>query len=635
MKDRIRSLLKTHWGHDNFRPFQEEIILSAIGGKDTLALLPTGGGKSVCFQIPVLAQDGIGIVISPLIALMNDQVQNLKNLGIKAVALTSGRTFREIDFELDNCVNGHYKFLYISTERLQTEIVRERIKKMKINLLAVDEAHCISQWGHDFRPPYSQIAEAREWMPAVPILALTATATPKVVDDIQEKLAFREKHIIRRSFFRPNLFYNVNHTQKKWSKTLEILQKISGSALIYVRNRRHTVEISKWLKTNRISAEFYHAGISTDERKKRQKLWLENQTRVMVCTNAFGMGIDKSNVRLVLHLELPESLEAYFQEAGRAGRDGQKAWSVMLIGPSEIPNFKERQLEHFPDIKFIKKVYQSLANHFQLAASTGEGQSFAFEFQEFCKKYSLSFQKTFQSLKIMEKEGLLKMSEGFRQSSRVRILANRTSLYDYQLRHPKMDTFLKVLLRSYGGLENEYGKIQEKTLANRLGISEKEVIKTLLQLRKQNILDYIPSRGAEEISFEKARVPIEYLSISDENLKDRLKERLARVSSVEKFAENDKICRSIQLLDYFGEKSKKKCGFCDVCRSKELNKNRDTKIKEAIFKIEQYFEMNESADLQNLRQELNIREEFFVEALRWLMDINTLEINLDTIQKRK
>lgn len=626
MRDQIHKILKDYWGYTTFRPLQEDIITSVLENKDTLALLPTGGGKSICFQVPVLAREGMGIVISPLIALMTDQVNNLKKNGISALAINSGLSFREIDLGLENCMQGHYKFLYLSPERLQTELVRERLKRMKINLLVVDEAHCISQWGYDFRPPYTRIAEAREWLPDVPILALTATATPKVVDDIQEKLHFRKRHVLQKSFFRPNLYYNVNLTEKKWSKTLEILHRIKGTAIIYVRNRKHTVEVARWLSKNGLSADHYHAGLNTELRRQKQETWLRNQTRIMVCTNAFGMGIDKPDVRLVLHLDLPDSLEAYFQEAGRGGRDGNPSYSVLLVGPSDLSELRKKYLESFPDLSFIKRTYQALANFLQLATGSGEGQTFPFDIADFCKQYSLPIPKAYQALKILEKEGLLILNEGFRQPSRVILKVNRTTLYDFQLRNPKLDSFIKTLSRSYGGLDIEYTPIHEHILAGRLKTTPEKVTQTLLHLKKQGLLDYIKREGDSEISVLQPRKSADYLSISDENLKNRYRDRVSRIRSVEDFIMDSNTCRSVKLLSYFGEPDAKICGHCDVCRRKEAEKNLASDMQSTITALRILIAKQPGLEKELIRSHLKIGDTLLVNALRWLLDAGELEI---------
>lgn len=574
--------LKKYWGFDEFRPLQLDIINSAIDGSDTLALLPTGGGKSICFQIPALCQEGTTLVISPLVALMDDQVSNLRKRNISALALHSALSFREMDLALENAANGHYKLLYLSPERLQNELFLARLKRMKINLIAVDEAHCISQWGYDFRPPYLQIADFRERLPQVPVLALTATATPKVMADIQQKLNFKKAKVFQKSFERKNLFYNVLTTENKWQRSLIALQKIKGTAIVYMRNRKGTVETARWLNSHGLSADYYHAGLSALKRREKQQNWLENKTRIMVCTNAFGMGIDKPDVRLVLHLELPDSLEAYFQEAGRAGRDGHKAYSLIALAPGDANSLKERHLKSFPDLAFLKRVYQALSNYFQLAVGSGENQTFSFQIHDFLEQYRLPALKTYQSLQILNREGLIEMSEGFYQPSRIKLISNRTTLYDFQLRHPKLDPLIKTLVRSYGGLNIEYAKLDEALLANRLSTSKKTVIEGLQKLHQHKLVDYIKQEAENTLSFLREREEIKRLRISDENLKHRYDDLKQRINSVIHYMENNLICRNIQLLKYFGEENAHKCGGCDVCRSEskpDLNNQRFEEIK--------------------------------------------------------
>lgn len=586
MSEHTRSILKQYWGFEQFRPLQEDIVDHALHDNDALALLPTGGGKSICFQVPILARDGLGLVVSPLIALMADQVQNLKSRGIPAVAITSALHFREIDNALEACVHGRYKFLYVSPERLRSELFAERLKRMNINLLAVDEAHCISQWGYDFRPAYMQIAQIRELLPHVPLLALTATATPEVVEDIQEKLEFKEKKVFQQSFRRANLFYNLHPTENKWRKAVDILQKTVGTGIVYMRSRKGTVQMAQMLQKGGISSHFYHAGLSSEERAQRQQEWLDNKTRVMVCTNAFGMGIDKPDVRLVLHLELPDSLEAYFQEAGRAGRDGRNAHAVILLGPADRDDLRQKSLGLFPDLPFIKKVYQALTNFLQLAIGQGQYQTFAFDINDFLQQYKLPAAKTYHALDIMAKEGLLDLSTNFKVPSRLKILAHRTTLYDYQLRNSKVDALIKTLLRSYGGLDLEYGAIYEKGLAFRSGLNLDTVQELLQTLHQRQMIDYIPQNSDSTLTFLHGRIEAKYITISPENLQQRYLTLEKRVDAVCDYTEQNIRCRSVVLLHYFGEKKSEPCGKCDVCRARKkttLSADQFEKHKEKIL----------------------------------------------------
>lgn len=621
----IHEVLKQYWGYNEFRPLQEDIITSALSGKDTLALLPTGGGKSICFQVPALAQDGVCLVISPLIALMNDQVENLKSRGIPAIALTSALTFRELDLALENAMQGKYKFLYLSPERLKNDMLQERVKRMKVNLLAVDEAHCISQWGYDFRPPYLEINQFRQLIPNVPVLALTATATPKVVHDIQDKLDFKAKNVFQKSFKRSNLAYNVVYTENIYGKMLEILHRIKGTAIVYTRNRRRTSELASWLRQQGIVSSFYHAGLSAEEREKRQQQWLQNITRVMVCTNAFGMGIDKPDVRLVLHLELPDSPEAYFQEVGRAGRDGKQAFGVMIVGPSSAAELQHKYLDTFPTLAEIRHVYQALANYHQLATGTGLGMSFGFDYANFCEQYNLSLFKTHQTLNIIEKEGYISLSDGFKEPSRLMILADRKTLYDFQLRNPKYDVLVKTIVRSYGGLESEYGNIQETAIAQRMQTTPQNIEQGLLQLKKQGLVDYIPSNHKSSITYTMPRQEVKYLTISKENLEHRFEELQTRIMAMVNFATQTELCRSRFILQYFGEENSPICGSCDVCRrNKSLNISEEEyqQLKQDIFAHVQ----NQSVSSDELLGMLNTSADKAKKVLNHLLEEELLAI---------
>ncbi len=559
-------ILKKYWGHDAFRPMQLEIIQAALDGKDTLALLPTGGGKSVCFQIPALLQPGICIVISPLIALMKDQVDNLTKRGIPAITVNSTMSFREIDIALDNCVYGDTKFLYLSPERLGTEIVRERIKKMKVNLLAVDEAHCISQWGHDFRPSYLQIAEIREWIPKVPVLALTASATEETVIDIQEQLLFKKKYVLRQSFYRENLAYVVRYENNKLTKLLEICQSIPGTGLVYVRNRRATKQIADHLIRNKISANYYHAGLTNIERAAIQSRWLENKTRIIVCTNAFGMGIDKPDVRFVVHMDLPDSPEAYFQEAGRAGRDGQRAFAALLYADNDAKEAQSKFEKSYPPIAEIKRIYKALTSYFRVAEESGNGATFDFDLNHFCDYYKLDAVVTFSALKLLEKEGYIVLTDAVYQPSRLFVTINHGALYNFQVQNPKVDTFIKTLLRLYGGLFEHYVNIKEADIARSLKIKIDNVIDGLRNLQKQGILDYVKATDKPQIIYTRPAVSEQNLSLYENYHKLKLAAE-KRLTALLNYTQNKNACRSVMLLEYFGETTTQPCGHCDYCQA--------------------------------------------------------------------
>ena len=497
-----QEILKQFWGYDNFRPLQTDIIQSVIDGRDTLALMPTGGGKSLCFQVPALMSDGICIVVSPLIALMQDQVLQLKKRGISAIGIFSGMHKNQIDIALDNCIYGDIKFLYVSPERLQTKIFIERAKQMKINLLAIDEAHCISQWGYDFRPPYMKIAEFRKLIAPVPMIALTATATEEVKTDIVERLEMNNPQTFQQSFARANLSYSAFKEDDKERRLMKILQNVQGSAVVYVRNRRRTQEISDLLNKYNVQATFYHAGLNATERTKRQESWIRNQVRVIVATNAFGMGIDKPDVRTVVHLDLPDTLEAYYQEAGRAGRDGEKAYGVALFNQSDIDGLEKNVQQSYPPIELIRRVYQCLGNLFQLAVGAGEFASYDFDLVEFQRRFDLPPTDTYFALKILEIQGFLQLSEGFKNTSKVMLIVDNRQLYDFQLRNPKYDSFIKLLLRMYGGeLFGTFLNISEANIAKAYSIPVKEIEAWLLILEKFDILIYDKQKDKPQLTF--------------------------------------------------------------------------------------------------------------------------------------
>lgn len=588
MIDTPLNVLKKFWGYDAFRSLQSDIIQSVLDGQDTLALMPTGGGKSICFQVPALCQEGICIVISPLIALMKDQVHNLRSRNIPAAAIYSGMHYKEIDRTFDNCIYGNVKLLYLSPERLVTDLAKERISRMHVNLIAVDEAHCISQWGYDFRPPYLEIATFRELAPKAPILALTATATPEVVDDIQEKLGFKTEHVFQKSFARSNLAYVVLNEEGKLEKLLDILQKVKGSGVVYVRNRRKTKEIAQFLMQKGIPADFYHAGLQPEERSEKQDAWIADKTRIMVSTNAFGMGIDKPDVRVVVHMELPDSLEAYFQEAGRAGRDGKKAYAVLLYNQSDRLSLEKNYELAFPEMDEIRRVYHALGSYYQLAIGGGAGQSFDFDMVVFAKSFQLAPVKTLHALKTLEQAGWLTLTEAVYVPSSLIIKVSKEELYDYQLRHPKLDLIIKAILRSYQGAFSHFINIRESQLASLLKIATQDVIKALDLLQKDNIIEYFPQTDKPQLIFLHERVDANDLTIDFELYEFRRKRHWERIQKAIAYAENP-ICRSRQLLHYFGEKNDEDCGVCDVClgRTKAELSNADyaaikTKLQEKL-----------------------------------------------------
>lgn len=616
----IQQILLKHWGHSHFRPLQEDIINSVLEGNDTLALMPTGGGKSICFQIPALAKEGICIVVSPLIALMKDQVENLKKKGIKAIAVTSGMSKREIDIAFDNCVHGDIKFLYLSPERLETELARVRIQKMKVNLLAIDEAHCISQWGYDFRPSYLKIASLREILPKVPVLALTATATNEVIKDIQLRLQFKKENFFRKSFERENLAYVVLKEENKMGRLLKIASKIGGTGIVYVRNRKKTQEISDFLKRNKITSDFYHAGLDPHTRDAKQSGWIQNKVRVIICTNAFGMGIDKPDVRFVVHMDLPDGLEPYFQEAGRAGRDEQKAYAILLYNNSDKIDLEHNLEMSFPPIEEIKKTYQALANFFQIPIGAGKWSTFDFDISDLTSRYNLNPLVAFNAIKFLEKEGYVNLSDGFYQPSRVHFLANKEQLYKFQVENTAFDEFIKLILRSYSGVFDGYVKISELELARRIGKPVAEIKKNLLELEKRELLAYVPQSEMPQLTFLNERIDAKNIHISKEIFQIRKEKAKERMSWILNYAENKTKCRSQVLLSYFGETDAYRCGICDICL--ERNKLELSNLEfENIAEQAKALLAKEQLTLEELVQGIkNIPEDKTLKVLRWLID---------------
>lgn len=621
MNNKIHKILAKYWGYRGFRSKQEEIIESVLSGKDTLALLPTGGGKSICFQVPAIAKEGLCLVVSPLIALMEDQVNNLKKRGIKAIAINSGMGKRAIDIALDNAAYGDIKFLYISPERIGTEIFQERLKKMNVNLLAVDEAHCISQWGHDFRPAYLQIGELRKQLKDVPCIALTATATEKVANEIQEKLGFKEENKIQKSFKREKLAYVVLKEEDTLKRMQKVIKGVKGSGLIYVGKRKKCREIASLLNQQGICSDYYHAGLSFEERQKKQKSWVQNETRVMVSTNAFGMGIDKPDVRFVIHLDLPSSLEAYFQEAGRAGRDGKKAYAVLLLGTAMTQELRKRTEQSFPSIEKIKKCYLSLGNYFQLPVGAGEGQRFLFDIQSFCRRYKLDINETYNALKFLMKEGLIQLSEGYENSSsNLFFSTSKEELYKFQIANKAYDKFLKTILRTYTGLFTEEVKISEQQIAKSTGKTVRETKDLLKKLDKLELVNYEAKNNTPQISYLTERREQNGLKISKSNYLDRKKIAFNQMEAVILFAESEHRCRSQLLLEYFDEKNSDLCGVCDVCLA-EKKANNDRQNTDTIKgKILTLLKKNKKSSQEIVDHLSSKREEEVLEILSKMSD---------------
>ena len=633
--DVFHEVLAKYWGYESFRPLQEDIIHSIYEGKDTLGLMPTGGGKSLTFQVPALCMEGICIVVTPLIALMKDQVDNLKKTGIKATAIYSGMSRQEIIKQLENCIFGDYKFLYVSPERLSTEIFISKLQAMQVNILVVDESHCISQWGYDFRPSYFNIADIRTLLPDVPVLALTATATPEVVNDIQERLLFKKKQVFQKSFARTNLSYVVRETEDKINTLLHIIDKIPGTAIVYVRSRKRTKEISDALRLSGISADFFHAGLNRDIKTQKQNAWKSGECRVIVSTNAFGMGIDKADVRLVVHIDMPSSLEEYYQEAGRGGRDEKQAYAVALCGKSDLRTLKKKLTDEFPERTFIERVYDALGNFYQIAVGFGMDTVHDFDLGLFCQNFKFAIIPTHHALKLLDLAGYITYTEEVESASRVMFTCTKDSLYQYKQEDKKTDELIQMLLRSYTGLFADPVFINESLLATRIQTTATDVFDRLSRLSKRRLLHYIPKKKTPLIIYTRTREELKYLTIPRIAYEERKERASNKLDKMVHYLTNHQACRSRVLLHYFGETKSQNCGTCDVCLAKNhlgLVHHQIVAVNEALEKLL----TTEWQDEREIVNQLPFSTNKNIAILRFLLDTETTyELLEGQLRKKK
>jgi len=626
-------ILERYWNFTSFKPQQEAIITAVLEGEDTFALLPTGGGKSICFQIPALAKNGICIVVSPLIALMKDQVNALKNKGIKAMALTSEFKYNDVSIMLDNCIYGNYKFLYLSPERLQQEMVQDRIRQMNVNLIAVDEAHCISQWGNDFRPAYKNISLLRQLQPSVNVIALTASATPEVVEDIIKELDFINPKLFKQSFKRENLAYMVFQCEDKFYKIEQILKKNPQSSIVYARSRKHTFDICKHLENKGFTSTYYHGGLSNNEKEKHLDDWFNNRKQVMVATNAFGMGIDKADVRTVIHVNLPESMESYFQEAGRAGRNDKKAYAVILKNKGDELQVKNQFLSVLPTVDFIKKVYRKLCNYFQISYGEGEFLTFEFNFNTFCKTYNFNPLIAFNALQTLDRTSIISLTQQYQNKSLVMFTVSNMVLFSYLEKHQDSNIIVKTILRTYGGIFDQDTKVNTAIIAAKALTNEDKVINTLIRLEKDNIISLNLTKTDAEITFLEPREDDLTINRIARTIKQQNTLKNKQVSAILHYINNDTVCKSIQLLSYFGESKFEDCGICSVCISSNV-KLSNTEIKESISAIISL--LGEKAlSSRDIATHTKIKETHIATILRQMLEKQILEITTTNTYKLK
>lgn len=626
-------ILERYWNHTSFRPLQEDIINAVLNNEDVFALLPTGGGKSVCFQIPALIKDGICIVVSPLIALMKDQVNTLNQKGIKAMAITSGISYSDLDTMLDNCIYGNYKFLYVSPERLQQDLVRDRIQQMNVNLIAVDEAHCISQWGNDFRPAYKNITVLRQLHPTVNIIALTATAKPKVVEDVSSELDFIAPKIFKASFARPNIAYMVLETDDKLYKIEQILKKHKGSSIIYVRNRKATIETHSFLENKGFSSTFYHGGINSKEKEERLRQWTNNQKEIMVATTAFGMGIDKPDVKTIIHINLPESLESYYQEAGRAGRNGEKAFAVVLKNKTDEQKLKHQFLNALPTIDFLKTVYRKLCNYFQVSYGEGELSTHQFNFNSFCKAYEFNSVIAFNALQVLDRNSIISLSQQFRYQTKLQFIVTNQALFNYLETRKHIDVIIKSILRTYGGILEHLLKINTTLIAEKASTTEENVIKVLQQLNKDEIVNFQFSNTDSEIIFLLPREDDKTINRISRIVQQQNDLKELQIKAVIDYVNNDHECKNKILLNYFGEKTTKNCGMCSYCISNKKSSNA-IDVKAITHNIILLLE-EKPLNSRKIVETLPFAEQHVLDVLKLMVENNILIITATNTYKIK